>query len=287
MFTCRNGTTSPPREDESFWQRFSGKLHFRQRIRNHHYTLAILFSKAFPHYINLYNRLIVLHSLFSATGLMAASTSLPIRITIPGKASISSSEVRKLTTQARSKNVPWGISEAASCERNHEGDYRYHAFGVPGLALNPHPSSDIVASPYATFLSLHVDTSGSIENLRVMKELNWLGAYGFYEAADFTLSRVRQNARYELVRCWMAHHQGMSLVALANLLTGSPMHRRFHAQPMVAATERLLHEKLPRTVPIEHGDDQARKRSTLTSREQHALSRSCYWPDQPTANVAT
>jgi cyclic beta-1,2-glucan synthetase len=78
-----------------------------------------------------------------------------------------------------------------------------------------------------------------------------LGPYGFYEAADFTPSRVKQGQACEPVRCWLAHHQGMSLMAVANTLCNSSSQRRFHAEPMVAATERLLHEKPPRMPVME------------------------------------
>src|SRR5258708_25338101 len=78
-----------------------------------------------------------------------------------------------------------------------------------------------------------------------------LGSYGFFEAADFTPSRVKPGTTFEIVRCWLAHHQGMSLMAVANVLCNSSSQRRFHAEPMVAATGRLLHEKAPRLPDLE------------------------------------
>jgi len=132
-----------------------------------------------------------------------------------------------------------------------DGHYHYQAFGVPGLAINEEKSLDVVVSPYSTFLGLLVDVGGSIENIRKMKELGWLGTYGFYEAGDFTASRVKSPSKFEIVRCWLAHHQGMSLMAVANVLCNASSQRRFHTEPMVAATERLLHEKAPRVTPVE------------------------------------
>jgi len=153
---------------------------------------------------------------------------------------------------ARGSGIPWGISESSCAERNPDGHYRYHAFGVPGLALHSDDcSGDLVVAPYATFLGMMFDTEGAVKNLRKMKELGWLSAYGFYEAADFTPRRNRKEQGHVVVRNWMAHHQGMSLVAAANVLCGSSMQRRFHAEPRVAAIERLLHEKLPRELPCE------------------------------------
>ncbi len=146
--------------------------------------------------------------------------------------------------------VPWGISEAAHSERSQEGHYQYRAFGLPSLALKPSLSGELVISPYSSCLTLTVDPSAAIENLRRMKRMNWLGKFGFYEAADYTVARMGMWRRYELVRCWMAHHQGMSLLALCNLLTDSSIQGFFHEEPMVAANERMLHEKLPGTMPV-------------------------------------
>ena len=159
--------------------------------------------------------------------------------------------VRAQRKFAESKGIPWGISEASCSKLNADGHYHYQAFGVPGLSINEEKSLDLVVSPYSTFLGLPVDVHGSIENIRRMKELGWLGPYGFYDAGDFTPSRAKSPSKFEIVRCWLAHHQGMSLMAVANVLCNSSSQRRFHAEPMVAATERLLHEKAPRVVELE------------------------------------
>jgi hypothetical protein len=151
--------------------------------------------------------------------------------------------VRSQQKFAKSKSIPWGISEASCSTLSCDGHYHYQAFGVPGLALNQGKSLDLVVSPYSTFLALLVDDKGALENIERMRELGWLGTYGFYEAADFTSSRLEAGKKFEVVRCWLAHHQGMSLMAVANVLCEDSSQRRFHAEPMVAATERLLHEK--------------------------------------------
>jgi hypothetical protein len=96
-----------------------------------------------------------------------------------------------------------------------------------------------------------VDASAAVENVRAMKEMGWLGAFGFYEAADFTAPGAKKAEGYELVRCWMAHHQGMIFLSICNLVADSAMQTLFHAEPMVAATERLLHERLARTAPVD------------------------------------
>ena len=153
---------------------------------------------------------------------------------------------------ARGNGIPWGISESSYAERNPDGHYRYYAFGVPGLALRRDDcADDLVVAPYATLLGMMFDTDGAMNNLRHMKDLGWLSAYGFYEAADFTPRRNIEAHGHVTVRNWMAHHQGMSLVAATNVLCDSAMQRRFHAEPQVAATERLLQEKLPRVLAYE------------------------------------
>ena len=157
---------------------------------------------------------------------------------------------------ARKNHVPWGISECSCNENLPDGHYRYHAFGVPGLALNHDGSpDDLVVSPYSTFLGMLIDRTHALENIRKMKQLGWLSRYGFYEAADFTPSRVSDGKSHEIVCNWMAHHQGMILVAAANVLCDSSIQRRFHAEPCIAATERILQEKRPRVITIEKDAD--------------------------------
>jgi cyclic beta-1,2-glucan synthetase len=153
--------------------------------------------------------------------------------------------VRSQQAYAASKGILWGISESACAKRNDAGDYHYEAFGVPNLALKKNESGPLVVSPYSTFLALNVDRRGAISNLRRMDAQGWFGPYGFYEAADYT--RPRRRARYELVQSWMVHHQGMSLLSLANFLCNNVVQRWFHSDRRVQATELLLQEK-----PVSH-----------------------------------
>ena len=77
-----------------------------------------------------------------------------------------------------------------------------------------------------------------------MSREEWFGSYGFYESADYNTARRRLwGHRYELVRCWMAHHQGMILLSIANFLNEGVVQRWFHSNRRVQATELLLHEK--------------------------------------------
>ncbi len=149
---------------------------------------------------------------------------------------------------ATSKHIPWGVSESAFAETDEEGNYCYRAFGVPQLALQQ-DEDRLVVAPYATFLALTVDPAAAIRNLRWMVKKGWLGAYGLYEAADFTPLAQRRRQRYQLVRSWMTHHQGMSLLAIANFLKGHAAQNWFHRDARIQATELLLQERPVRHVP--------------------------------------
>jgi cyclic beta-1,2-glucan synthetase len=139
--------------------------------------------------------------------------------------------------------TPWGISEASFSVRDAVGQYGYRAFGVPGLALSPDLHDRLVIAPYATFLALLVDRDAAINNLRAMCAKGWISEHGFYESADFGPKPKREPV--EVIRCWMAHHQGMTLLALANALSNRVFQRLFHEEPLVLATERLLFERIP------------------------------------------
>ncbi len=136
------------------------------------------------------------------------------------------------------RNIPWGISESGFAKMDPLGRYAYQAWGIPALALKYGAEDGPVISPYSSFLALSVLRKEAVANLRRMADLNWIGNYGFYEAADYT-----QDKQPELVRSWMAHHQGMCLLALTNLLKNNIVQHWFHSAPRVRAAELLLHEK--------------------------------------------
>jgi cyclic beta-1,2-glucan synthetase len=142
------------------------------------------------------------------------------------------------------KRIPWGISECAYSTRDAAGNYGYHAFGVPQIAIFHGDVDALVISPYSTFLALNTSPKAALENLRRMAHDGWFGDYGFYESADFTASRDRLWSHEPvLVRCWMAHHQCMSLLSIANFLADGVVQEWFHSHPRVQATELLLQEK--------------------------------------------
>ncbi len=174
------------------------------------------------------------------------------------------SAVRAQQSYASSRRVSWGISEAAYNKTDQEGNYQYAAFGVPGLALNVARAGSLVISPYSSCLALLVDPRAAVKNLQRMARRKWDGEYGFYESADFTGSPSRGllPRKYELVRCWMAHHQGMTLAALCNVLHEAAFQRWFHAEPVVQASELILQERPLRVRPI--ADSQPRRVLSFT-----------------------
>ncbi len=147
---------------------------------------------------------------------------------------------------ARPFDIPWGISESGYGKTDDAGHYHYQAFGIPQIALKWDAVAGPVISPYSTFLALGVDTAGALHNLRRMEKAGWTGAYGFYEAADFSESTKAP----VLVREWMAHHQGMAILSILNLLEGNAVQEWFHANRLFQANELLLHEKPIRTAAL-------------------------------------
>jgi cyclic beta-1,2-glucan synthetase len=166
--------------------------------------------------------------------------------------------VRAQILYGRRQRVPWGISESGYNVVDPHGSYQYKAFGVPGLGLKRGLAEDVVIAPYATALAAMVDPTAASANFRRLAREGAEGSLGFVEALDYTPRKVERPdgepapdpARVHGVRAFFAHHQGMSLVALANAVLGAPMVRRFHSDPRVQATEPLLQEHVPRFVPV-------------------------------------
>ncbi len=153
--------------------------------------------------------------------------------------------VRSQKKYGRQRRIPWGASESGFYSMDINLDYQYKAIGVPWLGLKRGLIEDIVAAPYATFLALHVDPAGAMENIKRLKAEGLDGAYGYYEAVDYTPERVPFGEKRAIVRSFMAHHQGMSLLSLNNYINDNIMQKRFHSDPAVKAAELLLQEKVP------------------------------------------
>jgi cyclic beta-1,2-glucan synthetase len=151
------------------------------------------------------------------------------------------------------QRVPWGISESAYNAQDLERNYQYRAFGVPGLGLKRGLGDDLVIAPYASILVAPLVPQDVLRNLERLASFGMAGRYGFFEAIDFTPERTPEGAeRGVVLRTYMAHHQGMILVALDNALNGEPMQRRFHADPRVQAADLLLQERIPHQVPLKN-----------------------------------
>jgi cellobiose phosphorylase len=153
--------------------------------------------------------------------------------------------VKRQIDYARQRGVPFGISESGYYAFDHRMNYQYRAFGVPGLGFKRGLEQDLVVAPYATILALPYTGSLGLANLRKIDKLGGRGKYGFYEAIDYTLERLPENKTYQVIQSFMAHHQGMSLLTLANLLSPQKMYERFHRDKRVQATELLLQERIP------------------------------------------
>ncbi len=146
----------------------------------------------------------------------------------------------------KQKGVPWGISESGFNMINASSHYQYSPFGAPGLGLKRGLEEDLVIAPYATELALMVDPVTACKNLEVLAEKGFEGIHGFYEAIDYTPSRLQEGQSKAIVYSYMAHHKGMGLLSLAYLLLDQPMQELFEAEPQFKATLLLLQERIPK-----------------------------------------
>jgi cyclic beta-1,2-glucan synthetase len=148
------------------------------------------------------------------------------------------------------RGVPWGISESGYNTVDLQLNYQYRAFGVPGLGLKRGLAEDLVIAPYASVLALMVAPEEACRNLQRLAAQGFIGRFGFFEAIDYTPARQRRGQSRVVVRSFMAHHQGMSLLALAYLLLERPMQRRFESDRLFQAVMLLLQERVPRATAL-------------------------------------
>lgn len=181
--------------------------------------------------------------------------------------------VERQQSYARSLGVPWGMSESAYNARDMEFTYQYANFGVPGLGLKRGLSESVVVAPYATGLASMVNPERARQNYARLAELGAQGRYGFYEALDFTRSRLPEDEDVAIVRSFMAHHQGMTIVAIANTLRGGEMRARFHREPMIQASELLLQERSPRDVVVARPRAEEVRAAAVDARSEGAMVR--------------
>ena len=158
--------------------------------------------------------------------------------------------VRRQQEYADGLGVPWGMSESEYNTRDIEQTYQYSSFGVPDLGYKRGLAESTVIAPYATGLAAMVAPSDAARNYARMAALGMRGAYGWYEAIDYTRTRLPEGAKFAVIRAFMAHHQAMTIIGIANALQDGRMRARFHAEPIVQATELLLQERMPRNVAL-------------------------------------
>jgi cyclic beta-1,2-glucan synthetase len=163
-----------------------------------------------------------------------------------------SSVVEMQIRHGRLLGIPWGMSESGYNGRDLQMNYQYGPFGIPGLGLKRGLSDDRVVSPYSTALAALVLPADAATNFRDFISSGLLTDYGFYEAVDYTENRLPPGQMMAVVRNYLAHHQGMTLVAINNVLNKKIFQNRFHADPAVQSAELLLQERIPVRVPISH-----------------------------------
>jgi cyclic beta-1,2-glucan glucanotransferase len=193
--------------------------------------------------------------------------------------------VRRQAEYGAERGLPWGVSESAYNARNQELTYQYSSFGVPGLGLKRGLGDDAVVAPYATALAALLAPHAAVRNFVRLEAAGGRGRYGWYEALDYTPARLPEGETVAVVRSYMAHHQGMTVIALANALHDGAMRARFHSEPIVQATELLLQERTPRDVEAAH----PRRDEVRTAAHVHELmpptARRFQSPHQPIAQT--
>ena len=146
--------------------------------------------------------------------------------------------------------IPWGISEAAFNLKDLNSNYQYKAFGIPWLGLKRGLADDIVVSSYGSILAITEEPKEVLKNINLLKKYNMYGKYGLYESIDFTPERLGNNKKYEVVKTYMAHHQGLILLSINNLVNNNILQERFHKNPEIKSVDILLQEKLPEDMII-------------------------------------
>ena len=144
---------------------------------------------------------------------------------------------------AKKNNVAWGTSESAYAVKDDELNYQYKAFGIPWLGLKRGLNDYLVISPYSSLLMIEADPQRVYKNIKRLKSIGMYSTYGFYESIDYTKDHLDSYADHEIVKTYMAHHQGMILSSINNYMNNEIIKRRFHANPDIRACEILLKER--------------------------------------------
>jgi cellobiose phosphorylase len=192
--------------------------------------------------------------------------------------------VRRQIDYGAERGVPWGVSESAYNYRDRHLTYQYRAFGVPDLALKRGLDRDLVVAPYASLLAIMVDPQRALSNLTEVEKRGALGPYGFRDALDYT--RPDPGERYAIVGNYMAHHIGMGLVALTNVLTDLLWQERFHSDPAVRSAELLLHERIPRRLILQEVQETNAAEALPKTDQETQIVREFVTPDTTRPHIA-
>lgn len=169
---------------------------------------------------------------------------------------------------SRSQGLPWGISESAFAVQDNEQNYQYKAFGIPWLGLKRGLNDNMVVSPYSSLICLEYAPKKVYNNIKALKKYNSYSTYGFYESIDFTTAHLEKGRKYEVVKTYMAHHQGMTLTAINNYINGGIIQSRFHANPAIDAADILLKERVPLSVPLKENKNSKENKLIEPTKEE-------------------
>lgn len=175
-----------------------------------------------------------------------------------------------LTSQikyAKLQNVPWGVSESAFAVQDNEQNYQYKAFGIPWLGLKRGLNDNLVISPYSSLMCLDYAPKKVYSNVKKLKALNAYSNFGFYEAIDYTKNHIGKGKKYEVVKTYMAHHQGMILTAINNYINQDIVKERFHENPAINAADILLKERIPLSVPLKENKNSSENKFIEPSKD--------------------
>ena len=155
---------------------------------------------------------------------------------------------------AEEMHLPFGVSEAAFNLKDLQSNYQYKAFGIPWLGLKRGLADEMVVSSYGSMLAITDIPKEVVKNLKVLEQYGMYNKYGFYESLDFTPERVRKGKKAEVVKTYMAHHQGLILLSINNLINQLILQKRFTKNPEIQAVTILLQETMPEKAIITKED---------------------------------
>ncbi|SET37424.1 Cellobiose phosphorylase [Natronincola peptidivorans] len=189
--------------------------------------------------------------------------------------------VKAQKSYCQDKGLPWGISESGYYAFDMSLNYQYKAFGIPNLGLKRGLAKDMVVSPYSTFLALPFAPMEAMKNMKALAREKLEGTYGFYEAIDYTPRTVSSGKGPEVVKSFMAHHQGMIIAALNNYFNQDIMQKRFHRDPVIQAGEILLQERVPSRIIVTKQYQETIEPTRSTEGKHERVVRVYGMPEEP------